>query len=80
MPLSLVQSNEYPKWLHLDLWQEYIQKRIEIGKPLNERSERMAIKKLGMMIDLGTYTQDEIMVHNLSEDWQGLFMPTWKGK
>jgi hypothetical protein len=69
---------DYPKWLNLELWQMYIEKRIEIKKPLTERAERMAIRKLGMMIDEGLYTQEEIMVHNLSEEWQGLFMPNWK--
>ena len=72
MPLSLVQSTEYPKWLHVELWKEYVEHRKEIGSPMTERAERMGINKLGRLIDEGN-DQTDLLETAIFNNWKGLW-------
>ena len=69
-----IKKQQYPDWLIVDLWHEYVEHRKEIKKPLSERSERMALRKLKRLIDAGG-DQEDILETAVMNGWQGLFMP-----
>ena len=69
-----IKKAQYPDWLDVDLWSEYVEHRKEIKRPMSERAERMALRKLKRLIDSGG-DQNEILENAVMNGWQGLFMP-----
>jgi hypothetical protein len=68
----IVEPIVLPDWLDKESWNNFIQHRKEIGKPLKTTGIKMAIKKLERMKEQG---QDIVLVieHAISNGYQGLF-------
>ena len=63
---------QYPLWLPLEHWQEYIRMRKSIKKPLTKFAEKIALDKLDR---LHTQGQDPkaVLEQSIFLCWQGLF-------
>lgn len=61
---------EYPDWLDHDLWRDFIQFRIEIGKPIYEIGEKRMFKKLER---LGIADYEEILDRSIRNNWQDVY-------
>lgn len=66
-------KQQYPEWLDVELWQEYVEYRIDLKQPLTARAERMAMKLLGKFIKEGGDQQLIVMRTIVSAKWTGLF-------
>lgn len=65
---------ELPDWLPLDLWEEYLNMRRQIKKPLTSFGQRLAIKNLNKLREQG-YDINEIIETSISRCWLGFFPP-----
>jgi len=63
---------QYPDWLNLELWNDYLQHRKEQKKPLKNKSISLAVKKLRKLMDAG-HDQAEIIEQSIASGWLGLF-------
>jgi len=65
---------ELPDWLPKDLWEEYLNMRRQIKKPLTSFGQRLAIKNLNKLREQG-YDVGEIIETSISRCWLGFFPP-----
>jgi len=63
-----------PDWLPLDLWNEYLNMRKMIKKPLTEYGQQLAIKNLEKFRNQG-YDIIQIIEQSISNCWLGFFPP-----
>ena len=63
---------DLPQWLDLDLWNEFVGHREDIKKPMSERAQKMALKKLELIRDRG-FDANESLMTSVMNGWQGLF-------
>lgn len=72
--MKVVNITPYPDWLDVELWNDYIQYRIEIKAPLTQVGEKRALMKLERLIAQGG--DQTAMVEatiNSKKQWAGIF-------
>lgn len=77
--LKLVEK-QYPDWLDIELWQDFIEYRNEIKSPLTPKGEKRALRKLERLIAEGG--DQELIIENtiISGKWKGLFQAKPEGE
>jgi len=81
--LKLVETPEYPDWLDQELWQDFIEYREEIKKPLTEVGKKRAIKKLRRLMDEGgdqTLILERTINSSALKPWTGIFQAKPEGE
>lgn len=66
-----LKSDEYPDWLDHEIWQEFIQFRAEIGKPIYEIGEKRMLKKLERLSVDCKY--QDILDRSIRNNWQDIY-------
>ena len=61
-----------PAWLPLDAWNEFVQHRRELRKPLTERAANANIKKLAVFHSTGQNLR-AVIEQTIASGWTGLF-------
>jgi len=67
-------SDSYPDWFPQEEFFAYKEMREKMRKPLTEKAEELAIKRLASFQDKG-YEPKEILEQSILNGWQGLFPP-----
>ena len=70
---------EYPEWLDMFLWKEYVKARIKCKKPMTTFAEELNIQKLAKVMKQG-YSQKKIMENVIEKGWQGIYAPIENNK
>lgn len=65
---------QYPIWLPLEAWQEYLKMRKRIKKPLTEYGEKIAINKLERLRAAG-HDPQTVLDNSIFNSWAGVFEP-----
>ncbi len=63
---------QYPMWLPIEAWQEYLKMRKKIKSPLTEYGEKLAIKRLEVLRESGQDPQ-AVIEQSILFSWRGLF-------
>ena len=63
---------EYPDWLNVELWGQFVANRKAIKKPMTDKAQELAIKKLRQLIDEGD-DMTKVLEAAIIGGWQGLF-------
>lgn len=63
---------EIPDWLPNQEWNEYLEMRIKIKKPMTEAAKKMAISELEKLKSQGQ-SPAEVLKQSIFNSWQGLF-------
>lgn len=66
------QKNELPEWLDQDDWDDFIQHRKELRKPMTDTAKRRMLRKLGKMKDAGEYIP-EVIDQSIRNGWQDIY-------
>lgn len=69
---SVSQLKNYPAWLDLELWNDYLTYRREVKKELSPTGEKRALNRLKRLIDNGG-DQTAIIEKTILCNWLGLF-------
>jgi len=74
-PLPPLKDNpkvEYPEWLNVNLWNQFLENRKKLRKPMTDNAQIIAINKLSKLISAGE-VQNELLEAAIVGGWQGLF-------
>ena len=71
-------DGEFPEWLPKDVWEQYVDHRFELRKPLTIKARDAAIRTLEKLRNEGN-DPAEVMEASIVSGWAGLF-PVKKGK
>jgi hypothetical protein len=47
------EAYQLPMWLPIEAWEAYLEMRVKIRKPLTEHGKKLAITRLGRLVDEG---------------------------
>ena len=65
-------SIDYPEWLDMEQWKSFLEMRKMMKKPMTDRGQELAIKKLSDMKASGQ-SVDRIIDRSIMHNWMGLF-------
>jgi Helix-turn-helix domain len=63
---------DFPDWLPVSLWNDYIAMRRKIKKPMTEEAKKLAIAKLEKLRKAG-HAPNLVLEESIMNSWQGLF-------
>lgn len=69
---SISSSNNYPSWLNLDLWQEFIKYRKKMRSPFTDTAEKLNLNKLILLKDQGN-DPIEVINQTIERGWKAFF-------
>jgi hypothetical protein len=72
--VSLISSDVFdvPDWVPEEAWTEFVEMRVEIGKPLTARAMKAAVTKLAALKEAGN-PPEAVLNQSVLNSWQGLF-------
>lgn len=74
-PLPLKKAKpviEYPDWLDIDLWKQFLDNRKKLRKPATDRAQNLLIKELRKLMDCGE-DQRRVLEKAIMNGYSGLF-------
>jgi len=78
-PISPLPSFQSPEWLPSAVWKDYLDMRKSIKRPLSEKGQKLAIKKLDAL-RTGGHDVTAIIEQSIFHSWQGFFVVKEDGK
>ena len=63
-----------PAWLDAELWQDWQQHRIELGRPLTPTAQRRCLRKLETWHDDPEVDETAQLEHCIEMGWRGLWL------
>lgn len=66
------EEDEFPSWLPLDVFKDFIEMRKKIKKPMTDCAVKLAIKKLHKLKEEG-HDPKAVLEQSIFRSWQGLF-------
>jgi hypothetical protein len=72
-PNTNPKKREYPAWLNLELWNEFILHRKQTKSPMSGLAETKLLNKLEKLISDNGISQEEIVNQSIENGWRGLF-------
>ena len=74
-PNNNLTRKEYPDWLNVEAWEDYLQHRKEIKSPMTPLAEK---KSFNIICGLSKSEQQECIDKTIAKGWTGLFPPEKK--
>lgn len=63
---------DLPRWLDEEIWNEFIEHRKEIRKPMTDRAQRMMLRKLTRMVEAGM-DANQCIEESILNGWQNVY-------
>ena len=71
---QVVPLQPLPAWLDAELWADFLQHRIELGKPLTPTAERRCLRKLERWHADPEVDAMQQLEHSIEMGWRGLYL------